>query len=334
MAVVTCQVYAVFALENPPTKNTIMKKNDNNSFRMYLAVQMILDMFAATWAGLVSMTTTSTEFDALIAKIKADLEIQKAGITGFAQEKKKKKFEMATAAYALCRKVRSFAYAVDNRELVGKLKIYFSLIYYGTSNKAVAYSKNILKAAQDMSAADKVTYGITAAEITALSDMIMAFDSYTSSPRGEIIVRTVATENIRANCKLVNRMLKDRMDNEMANFEFSHPDFFAQYKEARKVIDLHRQTVIEGNVTDTDGADLRRVKVTIVGKDKVTNEEKVVFEEMTDKDGNFAKRLINPELEYDLSFELEHYEKQTYSNVDLIAGEHELFDVKLLKITV
>ncbi len=309
-----------------------MKKNDNNSFRMYLAVQMILAKFAAIWAGLVSMGTTNTEFDALVDKIKADLEIQKQGITGYTKEKKKIKFNMATAAYALCRKVRSYAYAVDNRELVGKLKIFFSLMYYKSSSKAVAYANNILNAAKEMTDADRTKFGISDAEVTGLEDLIKAFDEYTSSPRGEIIERVMATKNIRVNCKLVNKLLTERMDNEMANFQESNPDFFEQYKEARKVIDLHRQTVFEGNVTDTNGVDLKKVKVTIVGKDKITNEEKVVFEETTDKDGNFAKRVINPEFEYELTFELDNYEKQTFNDVDIVAGEHELFDVKLVKI--
>lgn len=311
-----------------------MLKNDNNSFRMYLAVQTILAKFAAIWAGLVSMGTTNTEFDALVAKIKADLDIQKAGITGFTKEKKKKKFDMATAGYALCRKVRSYAYAVDNRELVGKLQISFSLMYWKSSSKGVAYANNILAASLAMTPADRTKYGISDAENTALKDLITAFENYTSSPRSEIIGRVVATKNIRSNCKLVNKLLQERMDNDMANFQESNPDFFAEYKESRKVVDLHRQTVIEGNVTDINGADLRRVKVKIVGRDKTTNEEKVVFEEITNKDGNFAKRVINPELEYDLTFELDEYEKQTFSNVDINAGEHELFDVKLVKIPV
>ncbi len=309
-----------------------MKKRENNYLNMYLAVQMIIAKFAAIWAGLVSFEATNTDFDAYVDKIKADLEIQKQFLKGYAAEKKNKKLKMARAAYAICRKVRSYAYAIDDRELIGKLKIFFTLIYTAASGKAVSYSNNVLKAAQVMTDADKTKYGLTDAEITELEALIKSYEDYTAKPRVQIVGRVLATKDINANCKLVNRLLADRMDNDMVNFEESHPDFFGQYKQARRVIDLQRHNAIEGNVTDEAGIDLKKVKVTIIGKDKLTNEEKVKFEEMTDKDGNFTKRVINPEFEYDVTFEKENYEKKTFSDIDLINGEHEILDVQLVKI--
>lgn len=309
-----------------------MKSKENNSYRMFLTVQMIMAKFAAIWAGLVSVETTNTEFDGLLTKIKSDLDVQKEFLNGYAAEKKKKKSKMATLAYSVCRKVRSYAYAVDDRELIGKLKISYSLIFYTTSSKAETFASNVLKAAETMSAADKTKFGLTAAEITALADSIKAYGDYTAKPRAEIVGRVVATDNISKNIKAVNRLLMDRMDNAMANFQVTDPDFFAEYKQGRRVIDLQHHTAIEGNVTDVNGNDLKKVKVSIIGKDKVTNEEKVKFEEITDKNGNFIKRVINPEFDYDVSFELSDYETKTYAGIDLVNGEHETIDVQLVKL--
>lgn len=55
---------------------------------------------------------------------------------------------------------------------------------------------------------------------------------------------------------------------------------------------------------------------------------------VTDKNSNFIKRVINPEFDCDVSFELPDYEKKTYAGIDLVNGEHETIDVQLIKLPV
>ena len=118
----------------------------------------------------------------------------------------------------------------------------------------------------------------------------------------------------------------------MQTFRDSEPDFYTEYFDARKIVDLMRHTAIEGNVTNSEGDDLRKVKITFKGKDKVTGEEKLVYEEMSSKDGNFIKRELNPEFGWDVTFELPTYTPKTFASIDLKAGEHEKLEVKLEKI--
>lgn len=44
-------------------------------------------------------------------------------------------------------------------------------------------------------------------------------------------------------------MLKDKLDNLMENFVTSAPGFYAEYKNARAIVNLIRHTVITANVT-------------------------------------------------------------------------------------
>ena len=120
------------------------------------------------------------------------------------------------------------------------------------------------------------------------------------------------------------------MDNLMSNFEGT--EFFDRYFNARIKVDLIRHTVIEGNVTTPEGADLKKVKVIMTGKDKETEEVVTVFEEKTDKDGNFIKRELNPELEWDVTFELKDFEKVSYEDITLKPGEHQKLEVVMTKV--
>lgn len=299
---------------------------------MYLVVQMIVAKFAAIWTGLLSFETSNTAFNVIVDEIRNDVELQKQILLGYARTKKEKKGKMARAAGIVCRKVRAYSSGVKDTTLNGNMRYNYSMIYYGTSQNAINYSTIIMNAALAVPAADKTTYGITDGELTALKDLINDFTKFVATPRAEIVNRKFTTSEVNKKFKQANALLRDDLDNVMANFMESNPDFYAQYFDARRIVDLQRHTVLEGNVTDENGTDLKKVKIKIVGRDKTTNAEVVTFEEVTDKNGNYAKSEINPELDYDMTFELDHYQKVEKKNVDITRGEHELVDVVMVKV--
>jgi len=311
-----------------------MTNRENNTFRMYLAVQAVIAKFALIWAGLISMDTASKLFNDQVTQLKVYLALQRSIITGYTKTKKKLRKTMATAAMITCRKVRSYAAEKDDDTNMDKLKISFSRLMNTTAADALSDCENILILAKAVPVADMAKIGLSALEISELQAAVDAFALFIATPRVEIGSRSKSTEGVNTYFKLISATLKDRIDNIMANYQLTEPEFYGEYFEARKIVDLQRHTVIEGNVTDENGVDLKKVKVTIIGKDKITDEVVEVFEEMTDKDGNYAKSIINPELDYDLTYELDKYEKVTKTDVDIARGEHELIDVQLVKIPV
>ena len=291
---------------------------------------MVIAKFATEWAGLVSYVSANTIFNKAVDAIKTDAELQANILKGYAKTKKEKKFTMATAASIVCRKVQAYATGIKDKTLFTNMDISFSKLYYGGSNKGITLSKNILAAVNAILPAEQVKYGITPAEITALTDAIDDFATFTATPRAQIVGRANSTKKLKENFKTATDTLTTNLDKLMSNFQPG--DFYNEYFMGRRIVDLQRHTVIEGNVTDENGNDLNKVKVTIIAKNKTTNEQVAVFEEKTDKNGNYAKSEINPELDYDMVFELPNYETKTISDVDITRGEHELVDVKLVKI--
>ena len=310
-----------------------MKKNFNNLKNMFSSVQAIILYYIAVWTGYVPFETSNAKFNTVVGKIEDNEEIQKILTKGWTVAKRTKKRNMAKKAMEICRKIRAFASSKKDSALFGRMQITYSKIYYGTANVALAYANNILTEANAMTPAERTTYDISDGDITALTDLISEFDTAASTPRDRIVIRKAATEKLPLLFKEGSELLTDELDNLMSNYKESEPEFYEQYFNARIIVNQIRHTAIEGNVTDLEGADLKKVKVTMTGKDKVTEEVVAVFEEKTDKDGNFIKRELNPELEWDVTFELVEYEPQTFEDIDLTAGEHEMLEVKLRKVS-
>jgi hypothetical protein len=61
-------------------------------------------------------------------------------------------------------------------------------------------------------------------------------------------------------------------------------------------------------------------------------EEKLAYKELSDKDGNFKKRELNPELAWDVTFELPDYVPKKLSDIKLKPGEHEKVEIHPVKI--
>lgn len=309
-----------------------MTRRTNNLKNMYSAVKAVILTYIAIWTGYVPFETANAAFNASTDEIEDTEEIQKMLIKGYTIEKRVKKKKMATAALMVCKKVRAYASSIKNNALMGEMKISMSKLLYSASNLSLTYANNILTAATAMTAADRTLFDITAADMNTLSDSIKEFEAVISMPRDRIVVRKTATKKLPELFAETTGILTNQLDNLMSNYESSHPDFYSDYFNARVIVDMQRHTVLKGNVTNEDGEDLKKVKVTIKGKNKITNAELVVFEEMTNADGNFVKSTLNPELDYDVIFELPHYEKVVLTDLDIKKGEHELLAITLKKL--
>lgn len=309
-----------------------MNRNKSNILNMYHAVQLVIAKFILKWTGYTPFETANTEFNAFVFDIEQVNEAQKVILKGYTAEKKEKKRNMANLGIALAKKVKAFAAATKDYGLFGEMSISFSKLFYMRSNLALAYARQVLNKVKVLTPEEMTAYDITADDLTDYSKAIDEFAAVIALPREKIALRKTETERINVLFKNATDMLKDRLDNLMENYVNSAPDFYADYKNARVIVNLIRHTAIAANVTAEDGQDLKKVKVTLTGKDKQTNAVKELFEELTDKNGNVIKRELNPDYDWDVKFELPAYVPFEITDIDLSPGEHEKLEVVLKKI--
>lgn len=75
-----------------------------------------------------------------------------------------------------------------------------------------------------------------AADLTAQQSTIDAYTATVGSPRAALTVRKGATAEINALVKDSMKILNNRMDKLMPEFEGSNPDFFQEYFDARMIV--------------------------------------------------------------------------------------------------
>jgi hypothetical protein len=80
-------------------------------------------------------------------------------------------------------------------------------------------------------------YGLLPADLTGHQSTIDAYTATVGSPRAALTVRKGATAEINALVKDSMKILNNRMDKMMPEWEASNPDFFQEYFDARMIVD-------------------------------------------------------------------------------------------------
>lgn len=307
-----------------------MDKRTNTLRRMASAVQQVILYYAAVWAGYLPFETCNTKFDDITDDIDLNADIKQQLTKGYTLEKDLKRKKMANIVSIISKKIGAWATARGDVALAKLMKINNSRLLYGRATRSLYFGEQVVNALKDMPAADKTAYAITAADETLLQTSVENFRTVMTLPREITVNKKTATKKLKELLASMENLLKNEMDGLMMNYEGT--EFFEKYFNARIIVDQVRHTVIKGNVTDPAGVDLNKVFVKLIGKEKETGNEVVVFEEMTNKDGNFVKSALNPELSWDVEFTIPNYVPQKISDIDLERGAIDRLDVVLVPV--
>lgn len=79
-------------------------------------------------------------------------------------------------------------------------------------------------------------YGVDAAKLTMLAKKIEAFAKATPKPRARINAGSAATKALKKNLRQISTLLRERVDRLMTRFKVSHPEFYNEYKSARRIV--------------------------------------------------------------------------------------------------
>ena len=83
------------------------------------------------------------------------------------------------------------------------------------------------------------TYGITLAQVTAITTARTAFAPWVNRPRTAVAERAGQTATIPALVRACKLLLRGRLDRLMNRFRLTSPVFFAAYRTARAIVDRH-----------------------------------------------------------------------------------------------
>ncbi|MBL0125892.1 MAG: hypothetical protein IPP83_00230 [Flavobacteriales bacterium] len=212
-----------------------MNKLNEDKMSMFYALLQVLAKHVAVWTGLVPFKNAHDEFKGNVASIEDATQTQETSLKGVALDKRFKKEKMVKATVDIAHGL--FAYAVDEGDLVLQAKVDYSRSDLMQTRDAIIAQtcQNIHDMANPIIAA-LGAYGLVTADLTAQQSTIDAYTATVGSPRAALTVRKGATAEIEALVKDSMKILNNRMDKLMPEFEGSNPDFFQEYFDARMIV--------------------------------------------------------------------------------------------------
>ncbi|MBK7945202.1 MAG: hypothetical protein IPJ85_07830 [Flavobacteriales bacterium] len=213
-----------------------MNKSNENRLSMLHAVLAVCTKYTATWTGVLGYKKAQDELVVNVGSIVAASAVQETNMKGAALDKRFKRQAMTVKTVEVARAV--FAYAEDIGDLVLREKMNLSPNDLNRKRDAVvqALAQGVRDVANGL-IASLGDYGLVAADITALQAAIDAYANVVSAPRNAAVVRKGATAEIDTLMKDSMKILNNRMDKLMPEFETSAPEFFQEYFAARIIVD-------------------------------------------------------------------------------------------------
>jgi hypothetical protein len=217
-------------------ESKLLDARQEAKLKMYGVVTVRCDDNGDIIAGNLGFKTALEEFGTIVLDIGSHAQLAGAVITGIAVDKG----ASANTLCALAAKIAGLIYA------------YAAKTGNNTLKAAVNFSKSDLRALKDAELAPACRnvhgagvanlaalkdYGVTAAKLAELQTAIDAYAAMVAGPRDAIVGRSVTKANIRDKFTKADFILRELLDKLIEGFAGDHPDFVAQYKSARKIVD-------------------------------------------------------------------------------------------------
>ena len=214
-----------------------MQAKDQNQYRMFISVRGTLAGHESenTWTGIPALVTAVDDLDAVIAGVATQLEVT-AMPNGAAASKKTALESLVAAAHEVAAAVHAYGTEAGNDELAAEVDFSPTDLAKGRPATIVARCTNIATRATENLVA-LADYKITQAKLTALTKKTAAYDGLVSKPRQGVAKKAAANAALPRLLKQGRSILTRRVDKLMVQFRESAPEFFAEYKTARKIVD-------------------------------------------------------------------------------------------------
>lgn len=157
---------------------------------------------------------------------------------GVTKDKQAKRERLVAATLAVSQAARAWALENEQAELVQIMSVSATALLRGSAKEATDLSQGVYDAAAVApTAAALAPHGVTTAKLKALQDAIKKFAAVVPVPRQRITSRKSATQRLELEFSEAERCLTEGLDLLINQFAEEHPEFVAEFKNARVVAD-------------------------------------------------------------------------------------------------
>jgi hypothetical protein len=248
-----------------------MEQKDNDEFSMLKDVQSLFNnpVNAAKIATIAAIVSAKGELDAHITLLDSNKVISDADNKGIRLNKDDLREAVADRILDIAGPLANLGRVTNDNVLKNRYKVTKSELMDMRANDLVTFAtQTITDANANLPAL--LSSGITAANVTALTNASAAFQLIIASPGQAIQMKKVANENIKATFPLTRELIDTGITPLMrTNFFASDPDFYRVYLASTLITTTGvRHYDFFGQVIDsTTGAFVQKVKVAVVSGD-------------------------------------------------------------------
>jgi hypothetical protein len=214
-----------------------MNTKQTNKIRMVLATRAVLQGKRTVWNEHKAFSRAVGLLNDAIKEIRraTQKQVAKDGATETEEDARrllgKTAYEVAGATYAC-------ATVSGNATLAARVDYGRREVLSGSQSAIQGRCNAILKAATEVPEVEGIDYGITPERLELLRERIDAFEVGQTQPREEQAATTAAGQTIVKSHARASEVLNGQLDRLVVQFEDAEPQFVAEYRSARRIINL------------------------------------------------------------------------------------------------
>jgi hypothetical protein len=214
----------------------VLDKKQEAKLNMYGVVVMRCDDNVIIVDLNIAFKNAFTDFKAIAVEIGSKSQAAGAVITGIAADKLVSEEDLCAVAARNAGLIYAYAAKSGNNELKQAVNFSKSDLLHLKDGELAPVCQNIHDAGVEHKAA-LAQYGVTTEKLAALQTAIDVYTGEVARPRNAIVDRKVIKAQVKELFKQADAILVEQMDNLIEDFADENPDFVAQYKAARIIID-------------------------------------------------------------------------------------------------
>ena len=212
-----------------------MNKVQINKFRMYGAIDLVLDINSSLFTQIAELAAAHQRLKAGLQLIDDNRQGQEANSSGLTESKTELRYKLIWLILQFSSALMAYATAVGNLELKKKAKYVPSELDVIADSIVFDIGTLLFKLAVPIKS-ELGKYFVGEGEFTAMENLLAGFKSAIPQRRVAKSVSKTSTGNISKVFKMVDKLLREEIDSYMRPFQFTQPDFYNAYKNARLIV--------------------------------------------------------------------------------------------------
>lgn len=243
-----------------------MTAKQENQLSMYYVLQTLCDTHTAIWQNDKPFQRAYEEFLTKLPQIAQYRDRQNQNIGGLTKNKSSRRETLIDQAYFVANRMQSYATVVQNNELLGKINHSRTNFVKYRDTDLVGLCNIVLEQAQ-IHLGELAEYSVSADTLSNLQAAIQAYQDEIGKPRASQSSTKSATETLQKLFLETNALLTERLDKDIEVFRLTQPDFYAQYLNARRIVQTatNKLSLYVSVIDTTTQQPIPNVKVTFTG---------------------------------------------------------------------